>query len=95
MDRYKVVRLDKSTKPYVMWAILDKEWWDYCTLPNPEDPLRPIPLEWPAKEGAENWLNLCFRTWGRWEEVKAPVPQGWRPLPPEPVNPFDRLYYNR
>lgn len=95
MNRYKVVQLTTGKAPYFKWAILDKEWWDYCTLPNQEDPSSPIPLEWGSKEGAEYWLKTCFRVWGQWESAKAPVPEGWKPLPPDPVNPFDRFAYDR
>lgn len=67
------------------WVILDLELGGYCTLPDKEDPSSLLPLEWSAREGAENWLSLCYRHWRVWEASNHPksrtVPLRWRPLP--------------
>lgn len=95
MSRYKAVQMETGARPYFKWVILDKQLWDYCSLPDPANPSEPIPLEWGSKEGAEDWLNRCFRVWEKWETVKAPTPPGWQPFEPDPVNPFDRAWYDR
>jgi hypothetical protein len=91
MERYKVC----TTADQRSWVILDREWWGYCTLPDKEDPSSLLPLEWSAREGAEAWLKRCYQQWGKWEQVGAPTPANWHPLPPDPGSPFDRLSYNR
>lgn len=100
MERYKVTQGPARRA----WYVLDRLWWDYCSLPvDPKDqaPSRagyfnvPEYLAWPTKEGAEDWLKRCYRVWGKWEEVGAPTPEEWHPLPPAPyTGPFDRFRYD-
>lgn len=101
MERYKVTQ----GPAHKAWYILDREWWDFCSLPkddSQETPSRsgrfnvPEYLAWPTREGAEDWLKRCYRVWATWEEVGAPTPNDWHPITEGPFfSPFDHGMYDR
>lgn len=75
MNRYVVIsKPDQSG-----YVILDKELFGYCTLPDNSNPEHPnlLPLEWGMREGAEAWLNQCYR---KWQAERVPVPEDWKPF---------------
>lgn len=78
MSRYRV---HKATDWPRRWGILDRELWGYCSLVIEGDDGKPalLPLLWDAPEGAEAWLQHCYR---EWERGTVPAPARWRPLPP-------------
>ncbi|WP_367575292.1 hypothetical protein [Streptomyces griseoaurantiacus] len=81
MDRYRVT----LTPDGRVFGILDRDQYEFCGLPDEEG--RPKRLEFPAREAAERWLNLCYRRWRAWEgepKRRELVPLRWRPLPAEP-----------
>jgi hypothetical protein len=84
MDRYRVA----LTPDGRMFGILDRERYEYCALVDEEG--RRHRLEWGLREGAEEWLQRCYRLWRAWEGTKASghVPRAWRPHRPE-TSPFD------
>jgi hypothetical protein len=88
MDRYRVTLKPGSGS---VFGILDTDRYDYCGLPDTDGQVQP--LEWPAREDAERWLQMCYRRWRAWEGTKQRdiVPLRWRPRPPE-TSPFDRGY---
>jgi hypothetical protein len=73
MTQRYVVRMTPDMRG---WGILDREWYGYCTLMDENQNL--LPLEWGMEEGAEAWLNMCYRAW---ESGRVPAPDNWRPLP--------------
>jgi hypothetical protein len=84
MDRYRVT-LKPDGRTY---GILDRDRYEYCALVDKDG--RRHPLEWKLREGADDWLKLCYRYWRAWEGTKArgQVPLRWRPLPRQ-TSPFD------
>lgn len=83
MSRYRVrAMIDNRT-----WGILDMDTWGWCSLPGEDADGNPvvIPLEWTTPEGAEAWLQHCYRAWGS-GRVRAPA--RWRPLPPGGLSPW-------
>lgn len=77
--RYKVTR----TPDHSMWVILDRKLWGFCTLPDDTSEKCPnlLPLEWKHREGADAWLERCYRAW---QTGQVPAPEGWQPPPYEP-----------
>lgn len=65
------------------WAILDREWYAYCTLPDGFGNL--LPLEWKLKPAAEAWLQQCYQAWSN---GLVPAPANWQPHGPD-VSPWD------
>jgi hypothetical protein len=85
MDRYRVTLTRDGRK----FGILDRDSYDYCGLPDEAGRVKP--LEWELREGAEAWLQRCYRWWKMWEtdpKRRQLVPLRWRPLPPAP-SPFE------
>jgi hypothetical protein len=78
MSRYRVAETPDQRR----WGILDLDLFAYCTLPD--DPAADcpnlLPVEFRSKEAADDWMQRCYR---QWEAGTVPVPEGWRPLPPE------------
>lgn len=75
MNRYVVISKADQTG----YVILDKQLFGYCTLPDDSDSDSPnlLPLEWGMREGAEAWLNQCYRAW---QAERVPPPEGWMPF---------------
>lgn len=91
-DRYVVT----ATPGQRGFGILDRDLYDWCALPTENG--SPLPLEWPLREGAQAWLNMCYRRWRAWEserQRKADVPLRWRPHP-QGQSPWDQgwRFYN-
>jgi hypothetical protein len=82
-NRYLVTQLPDQSA----WAILDRELWGYCALPDDTDPRHPnlLPLQWKGRPAAEAWLRTCYHAW---ENNLVPTPQRWRPYP-EKDSPWD------
>lgn len=77
-DRYRVTTLPGDHRKY---AILDRDMWGFCTLPDDPNAEHPnlLPLEWNSRPAAEAWLHQCYRAW---QNNTVPAPARWRPLPP-------------
>jgi hypothetical protein len=84
MSRYVITQLPDSSRK---WAVLDRDLYGYCTLPDDPAAERPnlLPLEWNSRAAAEAWLFRCFQVWAA---GLVPAPEGWRPWPPGEQSPW-------
>ena len=88
--RYKVT----ETMDRRMFGILDLELWGFCSLVDENG--ESVRLEWYTKNGAQAWLNMCYRNWWDWSKTAdhVKVPDNWKPLVPrKEVSPFDRGFH--
>lgn len=71
------------------WVIYDNAMDAYCALPDRDDPTSLLPLEWPTRNGAADWMRHCVRAWTNhtvpaprdWSTWKAPLQSPWAGLP--------------